>query len=220
MRTLLVAALAICIAGPTLFAKERSVEEFKEYASKRLFKVESDDLDAYVAKVDRDGDGTVSEEEFQKRIVAYLQVFKQTSVKAQKLGHGLPENWLTDWDQATKKSSETGKPILAMFSASWCGPCKTMIGTVFPTDEARNALDDFVAVYIDSEKQRDLASENGIRAFPTFKCFSPAQEEVAEHVGAKPTEGFLKLLDEFTVKFKAQAQAAADDAPEASGSED
>lgn len=203
--------VVICLLAQPLSAVERSVEEFKEYAAKRLFKVDQDDLNAYVAKVDSDSDGKISEEEFRGRVKAYLQVFKQVTVKTQKLGHGLPDNWLTDWHEAKKKSSETGKPILAMFSASWCGPCKTMIGTVFPTDEAMAALEDFVPVYIDSEKQRELASENGIRAFPTFKCFASNAEEAAEHVGAKPTEGFIELLKDFKgAAFKLKEAEAAE----------
>ena len=193
----------LCVAvstAATLEAKERSTDDFKAYAAKRLSKVDEGQLETYVSKVDKNSDGSVSEEEFQSRIKIYLEVFKRAEIKAQKLGHGLPENWFTDWEKAKQESSQTGKPILAMFSASWCGPCKTMISNVFPTDDVQGALESFVAVYIDSEKHRELASENGIRAFPTFKCFTTEDLEVAEHVGAKPTEGFLELLDQFQGK--------------------
>lgn len=179
------------------FAKERSTEEFKDYAARRLAKVDDAKLTEFVETVDGNGDGVITDDEFANRVAAYQKVFQDLRAKAVKRGHGLPENWLTDFDNALEQSQKTGKPIIAMFSASWCGPCKRMIASVFPMDEASKALEDFVPVYIDSEKARELASKNKIRAFPTFKCFTPDGEEAASHVGATDTADFLKLLADF-----------------------
>ena len=192
-------ALICCglVVPTTSIAKERSVENFTKYVARRLVKTEDSKLAEFVARVDKNSDGVISDEEFANRIAAYQQVFQKVQVKATKRGHGLPENWLTNFDEAIKQSQETGKPIVAMYSASWCGPCKWMIATVYPTEEASKALEDFVPVYIDCEKHRDLATQNKIRAFPTFKVFTNEGVEAATHVGASNTEGFIELLTEF-----------------------
>lgn len=200
-------AILTCLA-PVAFAKELSVKEFRNYAQRRLVKVEAEKLDSFVALVDKDQDGKISETEFKTRLLAYQEIFQRVEVKPQKLGHNLPENWHTDWKKAQEESVRTGKPIVAMFSASWCGPCKTMIATVFPTDEVQTALKDFVPVYIDSEKDRELAGKYDIRAYPTFKCITPEQEEASGHVGGKPVEGFVELLGKFKTAAKEKIAAA------------
>ena len=36
----------------------------------------------------------------------------------------LPGTWTTDWDAATKRTSQEDKPLFVAFSASWCAPCQ------------------------------------------------------------------------------------------------
>lgn len=193
------------VSGDVVTAKDRTLEEFQAYAARRMAKVDEKQLAEFAKVLDANDDGTVSDAEFAKRISAYQKVFTKVTPKHSQRGHGLPENWLTDFEKAREASTKTGKPIVAMFSASWCGPCKAMIANVYPTDEAMTALKDFVPVYIDSEKQQELASENDIRAFPTFVCFAKDGESVDQHVGGGGVEKFTQMLS----KFKA---AVADDA--------
>lgn len=203
---------ASCLSGA--LAKERSVDDFRSYAQRRLAKVDDAKLTEFVQRVDKNNDGVISDAEFKSRVAAYQEVFRGLRAKASKRGHGLPDNWLTDFDEALAESKKTGKPVLAMFSASWCGPCKMMIATVYPTKDAKKALADFVPVYIDSEKKRDLASKNDIRAFPTFKCFTPEGELADDHVGATQTAGFIELLTQFhaaaTEKLQEQSSERAE----------
>ena len=37
--------------------------------------------------------------------------------------HGVPAPWGLDWAAALKHASEGKKPVVAMFSTSWCPPC-------------------------------------------------------------------------------------------------
>lgn len=189
-------ALWYCIAP--VDAAERSAAEFKAYAERRLADVDASELLAFVEKVDKDGDGAISDDEFRDRITAFQEVFKSKVPKGGSR-HGLPENWSKDFAEARKQSEETGKPLVAMFSTSWCGPCKMMIARVFPTAQAKEALESFVPVYVDSEKHRDLAGKYEIRAFPTFVCLEPGGKEAARHVGAGNVEKFAELLADFSV---------------------
>ena len=196
-----------------LLAKDRTAEELRTYAERRIANADDEQLNAFVTSLDLDADGTITDAEFKRRIEVFQQVFVTVQPVPAAGGHGLPDNWMTDFEKARVKSAETGKPVLAMFSASWCGPCKMMIANVYPTDEAKQALDAFVPVYIDSEQQVDLATKNEVRAYPTFICFDTDGESIGQHVGGGGVDDFVSMLATF------HDPAASDSAP-ATGSAD
>ncbi|HIF52687.1 MAG: thioredoxin family protein [Fuerstiella sp.] len=203
---ILVAALFLLPGLST--GRERTVDEFKAYAARRMVNVDQQQLAEFVAQVDSNADGTITDVEFASRIVVFQRIFKSVPMTAQRSGHALPENWLTDFAKAREASVETGKPIVAMFSASWCGPCKRMIANVYPTDEAKDALTEFIPVYIDSEKHRDLATKNSIHSFPTFICFDVDGESVEQHVGGGDVMEFVEMLKTFKVAVSDAQQAS------------
>ena len=191
-----------CLGTEIAFADSRTMDEFITYASRRIANAEETKIKAFAEAVDANGDGEISDEEFSKRTDVFQRIFLQSKVKARKSGHELPENWSKTYEDAQKRSKESGKPVVVMFSASWCGPCKAMIANVFPTDEAKQALKKFVPVYFDSEKQKELASKNSIRAYPTFVCFDPEGEEIARKVGGGNVEKFVAMLEGFNKEAK------------------
>jgi thiol-disulfide isomerase/thioredoxin len=197
IRFVITAAIFLLLPSAFSAATERTAEEFRKYAARRLAEVDDQQLTAFVDAVDQDSDGTISDAEFANRIDIFQRIFKTVQPIPTSGGHALPDNWLTDFQQASEKSSETGKPILAMFSASWCGPCKAMIANVYPTDEAKQALAAFVPVYIDSEKETDLAAKNDIRAYPTFVCFDTSGKAIDQHVGGGDVDKFVEMLSGF-----------------------
>jgi thiol-disulfide isomerase/thioredoxin len=195
--------LATCISliavlpSPWVAAKDRTTDEMKQYAERRMVNADEQKLTAFVGSLDQDGDGTITDAEFARRIEVFQQVFETVRPVPTGGGHDLPENWMTDFEKAREKSVETGKPVLVMFSASWCGPCKAMIANVYPTPEAKEALEAFVPVYVDAEKEVELASKNNIRAFPTFVCFDPQGKAIGEHIGGGSVDDFLTMLQSF-----------------------
>ncbi|MGB0597538.1 MAG: thioredoxin family protein [Rubripirellula sp.] len=188
-------------------AKDRTTDELRTYAERRIANADDEQLTEFVNSLDQDADGTITDAEFKRRIEVFQQVFVTVQPVRAGGGHGLPDNWMTDFEKAREKSAETGKPVLAMFSASWCGPCKMMIASVYPTDEAKQALDAFVPVYIDSEQQVDLATKNEVRAYPTFICFDADGESIGQHVGGGGVDDFVSMLATF------HDPAASDPAP-------
>jgi len=203
--------LAVAILSPMLVssvsAKDRSLEEFTAYASRRIANADAETIEKFVAAVDRNGDGLINDDEFAGRIAAYQKVFQTVFTKAPAAGHSLPENWKTDFEEATKQAAKSGKPLLVMFSASWCAPCKMMIAQVYPNQKVKKALEAFIPVYIDSEVHQDLAAQHAIRAYPTFVCITPQGEAIANRVGGGNVEAFVELIDTFKV---AASQATAD----------
>jgi thioredoxin-like negative regulator of GroEL len=64
----------------------------------------------------------------------------------------------TPYQQALRKSSESGRPVLVLISASWCGPCQMVKHHVLPVLKERGWLDKVEFVLLDYDQdRRDVA---------------------------------------------------------------
>lgn len=68
-------------------------------------------------------------------------------------GAEIPEQtiaWQHDLDSAMKTAHDEDRPILAVFGASWCPPCRSMKREVWPNAQVSAAVEaGFVPLYID-----------------------------------------------------------------------
>ena len=179
------------------FAEERSVEEFAEYLARRIGKSDLVLITRFAEAVDSDGDGKVSDKEFAGRIEVYQDIFQTVQPKRAQTGHSLPSYWVSGFEKGSAEAKKKGQPMLVMFSASWCAPCKMMIAQVFPDEKVKAALKGMVPVYVDSELEVEKATENGIQAYPTFVCFSPDGTAVTTRVGGGDVPKFLEMIETF-----------------------
>jgi thiol-disulfide isomerase/thioredoxin len=106
----------------------------------------------------------------------------------------LPDNWIKSWDEAAKQAKAEKKPMIAVFSAEWCGPCKMMAKEVYPKENVRTVLKDWVAVYVDGDKEPERAAKFSIEGYPTYVLLSPEGVEEDRFVGARPEETFVDIL--------------------------
>lgn len=75
-------------------------------------------------------------------------------------------------EEFKKDISNSEKPILVDFFATWCAPCQ-MIGKVL---EQLTNEDSFDIVKIDIDKDQDLAIEYNVEAVPTLVLFKDGKE--------------------------------------------
>ena len=78
--------------------------------------------------------------------------------------------------------------IVVQFSATWCGPCKTLTKTIEQNEDKFN-----VPIYkIDIDNAPQLAQALGIRSVPTVIRFENKQE-TKRLIGIKPIEQLIEL---------------------------
>ena len=82
-------------------------------------------------------------------------------------------------------------PVLIDFTATWCGPCQTMLPTI---KEVASTLKGQVKVIkIDVDKNSQLAQNLGIRGVPTLVLFNKGQE-VWRQSGVQTTQSIVNQV--------------------------
>lgn len=112
----------------------------------------------------------------------------------QSKGAELPEGWLQDFGQAKERAKASGKPILAVFSAVWCGPCQRMIHEVYSKPAVKELLKNWVPVYVDEAKDAKTLEKFKIEGFPTFVILTPDGKEEDRFDGARSERAFIRVL--------------------------
>ena len=70
---------------------------------------------------------------------------------------------------ASKQSEETGKPVLVLATAPWCGPCQAFKrGALSDPEVAKVITDNAIPVYLDIDKHPQAASMFAVRTIPTL----------------------------------------------------
>ena len=84
------------------------------------------------------------------------------------------------------------RPVLADFWAAWCGPCKVLMPLL--SRLADDYQGKFFLAKIDTDQEKALAAQYGIRSLPTVKVFKDGLV-VDEFMGAQPEPAIRQILD-------------------------
>jgi putative thioredoxin len=81
-------------------------------------------------------------------------------------------------------------PVLVDYWADWCGPCQMQMPVLQKLVEELDGK--FVLAKVNTDEQRELAREHGIRSLPTMRLFRHG--EIAEEILGAQTESTLRIL--------------------------
>ena len=112
------------------------------------------------------------------------------------LAEGTPAvNWAGDLAEAKQLSDRTGKPMLIVFGADWCGFCKKLDAeTLAHPQVSRFINDSFVPVHLDLDTQKRAARILEVKTLPCSVVLAPNADQLGRVVGfEEPSSYFRKL---------------------------
>ena len=124
--------------------------------------------------------------------------------------------WIEDYQIALEQSLLTRKPILLNFQTSWCGWCRRLESTTFRSEEFREAVQDFIPVRIDGDRDLGLVTMFRVTGYPTTVLVSRRGREIGRVVGYRQTSPFVRTLESALGRREPfeEIQAAAASRPE------
>lgn len=100
-------------------------------------------------------------------------------------------------EQSLTRSRSSGRPVLAMVSATWCGPCKRFKQAAQSSPAIAKELRRFIFADFDtdtSEAAAQVAEKLQVQSYPTFVALGPDGTELARIVGYRDPESFAGWL--------------------------
>lgn len=106
-------------------------------------------------------------------------------------------DWRGDLDSALAEVETSGKPLLLVFSASWCPPCIVMKHDVWPDAEVSHAVNrGYVPLHVDVDDPANsaLAARYDIRGIPAVLIID-AQGKLLQQTSFMTRSETLKFLN-------------------------
>lgn len=115
--------------------------------------------------------------------------------------------WYTgesSFDNILKIAKKKARPVLAFYSASWCGPCQRMKKNTLSKKEFRKIEKEAVLLFIEYTEKggKRYTEKHKVTKFPTIKLFSSSGIELDTVQPDKKTQGILQWVKQVKEKDK------------------
>jgi len=113
------------------------------------------------------------------------------------------------YSEAYQKSLDTGRPLVVLLGAEWCPACLVMKHTTIPQISKDGALNSVEFVYIDVDRQPDLANRLALaRSLPQLIRFEKKSDTWARTslIGAQTVETVATFVKGASPEVKSVAQ--------------
>ncbi|MFN3165440.1 MAG: thioredoxin family protein [Phycisphaeraceae bacterium] len=109
------------------------------------------------------------------------------------------KGWADGLEQGQAQAKAQDKPMVVMFTATWCGPCQTLKQQVLTRPEVDDVLKArFVPVKVDMSDAGPgdaLVTRYDLKGWPTMIAMTPQGEEIRRIEGVVQTDTFLDWLE-------------------------
>lgn len=113
--------------------------------------------------------------------------------------------WQSDLVSARAAATDD-RPVLALFTADWCGPCQTLKSNVLTNPNVAADLSErVVPLYVDltaptkGSWQEQLAVRYAVQSIPTMIVLNADDEILSQRGGLMSAEAFTAWIDEVAV---------------------
>lgn len=94
-------------------------------------------------------------------------------------------------------AAKSGKPMVIVFSAVWCGPCQQMKKEVYPSEAVKALHDKFEWAYLDADEEANVAAMKKfeVQGIPHIQFLSKDGKDLGSQVGSTSPEDFANTLE-------------------------
>jgi thioredoxin 1 len=104
--------------------------------------------------------------------------------------------WRHDYQQALAEAQQTGRPLLVVFSATWCPPCKVMKREVWPDAQVSELVEaGYIPLHVDVDEQSQspVVSRYQVRSIPSIFVVGKDEQVMREGKSMSRTQ-LLRFL--------------------------
>jgi len=101
-----------------------------------------------------------------------------------------------NYREALAQSKSSGKPLILIFSASWCPACQQMKNNVYPSKSVRPFHDSFVWAYLDADDPSNgrVLNAYGVSEIPHIEFLTKEGRSIGHFADAVSPEEFVGVL--------------------------
>lgn len=107
----------------------------------------------------------------------------------------LPTDAPEDFRSAFERAAKANKPLLIVFHATWCLPCRRLEKETLGDAEVKRALSDFEIVHVDLDQNPDLAGAYRVVSVPDVFFVLPDRRIADRLREFEPKEPFLRRVE-------------------------